>query len=132
MTVGDRHPCKQAGLHKVLNLLKSPQRLELYFDVRNDKFETFRFQRSEDVRGRAIREQKNRKASRHGHQGKCSDRATGGLVREESKITCVGSNAEEKCWQRRELGECGEGWNCSNIVVRNGKYAFSTYQKKLH
>ena len=56
MTVSGKHPCKQAGLYKLLNLLQNPQGPELYFFVPDDKFESFRFRKYEDSAGHALEE----------------------------------------------------------------------------
>lgn len=56
ITVGAKHPCKQAGLYKVLNLLQNPREPEFYFVVPDDKFESFRFRKYEDSVGLALEE----------------------------------------------------------------------------
>ncbi|OQS01813.1 hypothetical protein THRCLA_21603 [Thraustotheca clavata] len=44
MTCSQAHPCKQNGLHNVLNLLNNPEDPCLYFVVPLDRFDNFRYQ----------------------------------------------------------------------------------------
>ncbi|OQR95950.1 crinkler (CRN) family protein [Thraustotheca clavata] len=44
MTCSQTHPCKQNGLHNVLNLLNNPEDPCLYFVVPPDQFNNFRYQ----------------------------------------------------------------------------------------
>ncbi|KAJ1547754.1 hypothetical protein HK096_000228 [Nowakowskiella sp. JEL0078] len=54
MTSAKKHPCKHAGLHRVLNLLGSPLNPQLYFVVPMDQFESFGFQKYEDSKGKIM------------------------------------------------------------------------------
>jgi hypothetical protein len=54
MTGARYHPCKQVGLHKVLNLLASPLDAKLFFVVPQDLFENFIYQKYEGSDGKKL------------------------------------------------------------------------------
>jgi hypothetical protein len=54
MTGAHKHPCKQAGLHDVLDLLGNPATPRLYFVVPPDRFADFRYQRYLDSKRRRM------------------------------------------------------------------------------
>ncbi|KAJ3254311.1 hypothetical protein HK103_007282 [Boothiomyces macroporosus] len=56
MTCASKHPCKQAGIHKVLNLLGNPSNPSLYFVVPIDRFSDFKYQKFEDAQGKPMQE----------------------------------------------------------------------------
>ena len=56
MTSAREHPCKQAGIHKVLNLLGNPSNPSLYFIVPKDRFSDFKLQKYEDAHGKILQE----------------------------------------------------------------------------
>jgi hypothetical protein len=56
MTCAKTHPCKQAGIHKVLNLLGNPKDPILFFVVPKERFSDFRYQRYEDAQGKTMQE----------------------------------------------------------------------------
>jgi hypothetical protein len=55
MTVGTTHPCKQAGLRDVLNLLGNPTEPHLYFVVPDDCFQEFTHQSYQDSQNKILR-----------------------------------------------------------------------------
>jgi hypothetical protein len=54
MTGAQKHPCKQVGIHKVLNLLGNPKEPCLFFVVPGDRFADFKYQKYEDAQGKAM------------------------------------------------------------------------------
>ena len=54
MTGARKHPCKQVGIHKVLNLLGNPVSPLLYFIVPKDRFSDFKYQKYEDSSGKIM------------------------------------------------------------------------------
>ena len=56
MTGARAHPCKQAGIHKVLNHLGNPENPLLYFIVPKDRFSDFKYQKFEDAQGKILKE----------------------------------------------------------------------------
>jgi hypothetical protein len=56
MTGARRHPCKQVGIHKVLNLLGNPVCPLLYFIVPKDRFNDFKYQKYEDTNGKIMQQ----------------------------------------------------------------------------
>lgn len=56
MTVTKAHPCKQAGLHRVLNLLGNPPNPQLYFVVPMGLFDSFEYQKYADANGKLMKE----------------------------------------------------------------------------
>ncbi|KAI8894042.1 hypothetical protein BC833DRAFT_531060 [Globomyces pollinis-pini] len=56
MTGTRKHPCKQVGIHKVLNLLGNPVSPILYFVVPKDRFSDFKYQKYEDSSGNIMQQ----------------------------------------------------------------------------
>ena len=56
MTGARKHPCKQVGIHKVLNLLENPVNPLLYFIVPKDRFSDFKYQKYEDTSGKIMQQ----------------------------------------------------------------------------
>lgn len=56
MTGARKHPCKQVGIHKVLNLLGNPVSPLLYFIVPEDRFSDFKYQKYEDTNGKIMQQ----------------------------------------------------------------------------
>ena len=56
ITGANKHPCKQNGIHKVLNLLGNPSDPMLFFIVPNDCFQNFKYQKYEDNTGHIMQE----------------------------------------------------------------------------
>lgn len=56
ITGARKHPCKQVGIHKVLNLLGNPVNPLLYFIVPKDRFSDFKFQKYEDTNGKFLQQ----------------------------------------------------------------------------
>jgi hypothetical protein len=56
MTGARRHPCKQVGIHKVLNLLGNPVCPLLYSIVPKDRFNDFKYQKYEDTNGKIMKQ----------------------------------------------------------------------------
>ena len=56
MTGARKHPCKQAGIHKVLNLLRSLEDPLLYFIVPKDCFSSFKYQKYQGSDGEILKD----------------------------------------------------------------------------
>jgi hypothetical protein len=56
MTGAKKHPCKQVGIHNVLNLLDQPINPSLFFVVPKDRFANFKYQKYEDSNGKPMKE----------------------------------------------------------------------------
>ncbi|RKP15695.1 hypothetical protein ROZALSC1DRAFT_26166, partial [Rozella allomycis CSF55] len=54
MTGARNHPIQQAGVHKVLNLMNSPENPRLYFVVPKDRFADFSYQKYVGVNGQKL------------------------------------------------------------------------------
>eukprot|EP00842_Homolaphlyctis_polyrhiza_P001295 jgi/Hompol1/2166/HPOL_005862-RA len=56
ITCAETHPCKQAGIRKVLDLLGDPINPVSYFVVPNDRFSNFKYQKYESAKGEQMQE----------------------------------------------------------------------------